>query len=39
MDQDLEREDWIDVYDKTDVQNAYDHFYTKLYQLLNKNVP
>ena len=37
--QDLEREDWIDVYSKTDAQDAYDHFYTTLCQLSNENVP
>ena len=34
--QDLKCEDWIDVYGKTDAQDAY--FYTKLYQLLIKNL-
>ena len=37
--QDLECEDWIDVYSKTDAQDAYDHFYTTLCQLSNENVP
>ena len=34
--QDLKCEDWIDVYGKTDAQDAY--FYTKLYQLMIKKL-
>ena len=34
--QDLKCEDWIDVYGKTDAQDAYS--YTKLYQLLINNL-
>ena len=31
--QDLEIEDWSDVYDKTDPQEAYNNFYNKLFKL------
>ena len=37
--QDLECEDWNDIYNKTDVQDAYDHFYKKLLHVFNKNMP
>jgi len=31
--QDLEIEDWSDVYDKTDPQEAFNNFYNKLFKL------
>ena len=37
--QGLECEDWNEIYSKTDVQDAYDNFYTKLYHLFHKNIP
>ena len=37
--QDLQCEDWNDIYNKTDVQDAYDHFYKKLLHMFNKNMP
>ena len=37
--QDLEHQDWNEVYSFDDVQNAYDHFYTILYRLFDKNIP
>ena len=36
--QDLEHQDWNEVYSFDDVQNAYDHFYTILYRLFDKNI-
>ena len=32
--QDLECEDWNDIYRKADVQNAYDHFYEKTFSVV-----
>ena len=37
--QDLEIEDWNDIYDKTDPQEAYNYFYSKLFKLYEKNIP
>ena len=37
--QDLECIDWKDVYSKSDAQDAYKHFYAKLYWLFDKNIP
>ena len=37
--QDLEIEDWSDVYDKTDPQEAYNNFYNKLFKLYEINIP
>ena len=37
--QDFEHQDWNEVYSFDDVQNAYDHFYTNLYRLFDKNIP
>ena len=34
--QDLEYEDWGDIYSKTDVQEAYDQFYNKLFKFFDK---
>ena len=36
---DLKNEDWNDVYDKTDPQEAYNYFYGKLFTLYEKNIP
>ena len=35
----LECEDWNDIYSKTDVQDAYDHFYKTFFQFFDKNIP
>lgn len=37
--QDLEIEDWSEIYDKTDPQEAYNYFYNKLFKLYEKNIP
>lgn len=37
--QDLKIEDWNDVYDKINPQDAYSCFYNKLFQLYDKNIP
>ena len=37
--QDLEIEDWSDIYDKTDPQEAYNNFYNKLFKLYEINIP
>ena len=36
---DLKNEDWNDIYDKTDPQEAYNYFYGKLFKLYEKNIP
>ena len=37
--QDLKIEDWNDVYDKINPQDAYSCFYNKLFKLYDKNIP
>ena len=37
--QDLEIEDWNDIYNEIDPQLAYDNFYNKLFKLYDKNMP
>ena len=37
--QDLEIEDWNDIYHEIDPQLAYDNFYNKLFKLYDKNMP
>ena len=37
--EDLKNEDWNDIYDKTDPQEAYNYFYGKLFKLYEKNIP
>ena len=39
LSQDLKIEDWNDVYDKIDPQDAYSCFYNKLSKLYDKNIP
>ena len=34
--QDLESEDWNDIHDKTDPQEIYNYFYSKLFKLYEK---
>ena len=37
--QDLITEDWNDLYNNTDTQDAYNYFYNKLFSLYDKNIP
>ena len=37
--QDLEIEDWNDIYNEIDPQLAYDNFYNKFFKLYDKNMP
>ena len=37
--QDLESEDWNDVYDKTNPKETYNYYYSKLFKLYEKNIP
>ena len=37
--QDLEIEDWNDIYIITDPQEAYNYFYSKMFKLCEKNIP
>jgi len=37
--QDLEIEDWNDIYNITDPQEAYNYFYSKMFKAYEKNIP
>ena len=37
--QDLESEDWNDVYDKTNPKETYNYYYSKSFKLYEKNIP